>query len=356
LKQVICSGLTKPIVFTTLHQRNLILPVDTGVGYFLPDSREKISEALDRAIKNGVGYDLELETLTTKGRKIDVRTTAVVTQKNDIPVRLTGIFQDISGQKAIQRKLEMSNTNLQEANTALQLSAHYDPLTALPNRILLSERMQQAMTRNVQHSQSVEIVFIDLDGFKAIKDSYGHSVGDQFLRKISSLLKGSLREGDTLARIGGDEFVAVMDEFKDPQDSHASLTRILQSVATELVINGKLLKVSASIGVTYYPQDNSSPDQLLRHADQAVYKAKQLGKNRWHIFDIEEDVAVKHKHEELERLRLVLKNEEFTLFYQPKIDLRSKEVIGLEALIRWVHPEQGVLAPAAFLPVLGRMF
>jgi diguanylate cyclase (GGDEF)-like protein/PAS domain S-box-containing protein len=326
--------------------------VDAGVHYFLPDSREIISLALDQAINNGIGYDLELETLTTKGRKIDVRTTCNVTQENGKASRLTGIFQDISDQKAIQRKLEMSKLYLEEANAALQLSAHFDALTQLPNRILLSDRMQQAMTKSMRHNQYVAIAFIDLDGFKIINDSYGHSAGDQFLRKISQHLKSSLRDIDTLARIGGDEFVAVIDELNETADSHVILSRLLESATKELEIDGQLLKVSASIGVTFYPQNNCSPDQLLRQADQAMYKAKQLGKNRWHIFDVERDVAVKNKHEELDRLKHALKNEEFMLFYQPKIDLRSKEVIGLEALIRWHHPEQGILPPAAFLPVL----
>lgn len=326
--------------------------VDAGVDYFLPDSRDKISKALEQAINNGIGYDLELETLTTKGRKIDVRTTCNVTQKNGATVRLTGIFQDITDQKAVQHKLEQSNHKLEKANTALQSSAHYDVLTELPNRILLSDRMQQAMTRSLRSNQSVAIAFIDLDGFKTINDNYGHSVGDQFLRQIANHLERSLGEGDTLARFGGDEFVAVLNELNDNTDSYVILNRMLEAAATELVIDGKLLKVSASIGVTFYPQNNSSPDQLLRHADHAMYKAKQLGKGCWHIFDVERDVAVKHQHEELERLRLALHSEEFTLFYQPKIDLRSNKVIALEALIRWHHPEQGILPPGAFLPVL----
>lgn len=326
--------------------------VDAGVEYLLPDSREKFSKALDHAIKDGVGYDLELETLTTQGRKIDVRTTCNVTQKNGVSVRLTGIFQDISDQKNVRRKLETSNLNLEKANSALQLSAHYDPLTELPNRILLSDRMQQAMTACARTNQLVAIAFLDLDGFNDINDNYGHGIGDKFLREISHHLKLSLKDGDTLARIGGDEFVAVIGKLNDVEDSYATLSRLLYSASTELEIDVHKLKVTASIGVTFYPQNNACPDQLLRQADQAMYKAKQLGKDRWYIFDIERDCAVKNKHEEIERLRLALKNDEFVLFYQPKIDLRTKEVIGLEALIRWDHPEKGILPPIVFLPIL----
>jgi diguanylate cyclase (GGDEF)-like protein/PAS domain S-box-containing protein len=326
--------------------------VDAGVSFFLPDSREKISLAIEQAIEHGVNYDLELETLTTKGRKIDIRTTCHVTQVHGKSVRLTGIFQDISEQKAIQRKLELTNLNLEEANSALLLSAHYDELTGLPNRILLSDRMQQAMTKCLRHNQSMAVAFIDLDGFKWINDSYGHTVGDQFLRLITQKLKHSLRAGDTLARIGGDEFVAVIEELNSPEDSHVVLSRMLEAAANELNINGNRLKTTASIGVTFYPENNCSPDQLLRSADQAMYKAKQLGKDCWHIFDIERDFAVKHKREEIERIRQALYNQEFVLFYQPKIDLRSKQLIGMEALIRWNHPEQGILPPIAFLPVL----
>lgn len=326
--------------------------VDAGVGYFLPESKATISKALDLAINNGVGYDLELQTYTTKGRKIDIRTTGTVTKNDGVAIRLTGIFQDISEQKAIQRKLQKSNIKLEKANSALTLSAHYDALTGLPNRNLLADRLQQAMAKSIRKKSYVAIAFIDLDGFKEINDIHGHSIGDELLKKIAKKINQILRDSDTLSRFGGDEFVAVIDDLTSPSGCELVLTRMLEAVSTTLVVQERLLKISASIGVTIYPLDNVNPDQLLRHADQAMYLAKQKGKNRSYIFDIEKDVAVKHRNEELKRISKALENHEFTLYYQPKVDLRTKEVVGVEALIRWDHPEKGILAPAMFLPII----
>ncbi|ABM03770.1 diguanylate cyclase/phosphodiesterase with PAS/PAC sensor(s) [Psychromonas ingrahamii 37] len=326
--------------------------VDAGIGYFLPDSQKIISKALDEAINNGIGYDLELQTYTTKGRKIDVRTTCIVTQEDGVAVRLTGIFQDISEQKANQRKLEKSNLDLANANSALKLSAHYDPLTGLPNRILLADRIQQAVAKSLRNDKYVAVAFIDLDGFKAVNDSHGHTIGDELLKKVAKRLKHVLREGDTLSRFGGDEFVAVIDNLSDPRESDLIVLRMLESVSSTLVVEKKLLKISASIGVTFYPLDSAGPEQLLRHADQAMYMAKQQGKNRSYVFDIEQDVAIKHHNEALKRIAQALKNNEFALYYQPKTDLRSNRVVGVEALIRWNHPDRGVLAPAMFLPAV----
>ena len=326
--------------------------VDAGVDYFLPQSQTIITKALDEAINNGVGYDLELETYTTKGRKIDVRTTCTVTLEEGIPVRLTGIFQDISTHKINQRKLEKSNHNLAAANSALKLSAHYDPLTKLPNRTLLADRIEHAVKKSVRNKTFVAVAFIDLDGFKEVNDRHGHNIGDELLKKVTHQLTHALREGDTLSRFGGDEFVAVIDDLSDPSESDIVVSRMLESVSNTLMIEEKLLKVTASIGITFYPLDNASPDQLLRHADQAMYIAKQKGKNRSYIFDIAQDAAVKHHNEELKTIAQALENEEFLLYYQPKIDLRTNEIIGVEALIRWNHPTRGLLAPAMFLPIV----
>lgn len=326
--------------------------VDAGVDYFLPESKETIIKALDDAINNGIGYDLELETYTTKGSKIDVRTTCTVTLENGSPVRLTGIFQDISEHKNYQRQLEKINLDLSNANSALKLSAHFDQLTGLPNRNLLSDRLEHAMAKSLRNEKYIAIAFIDLDGFKVVNDTHGHNVGDELLKKVANQLKHVLRDGDTLSRFGGDEFVAVIDDLKTPSESNVVISRMLESLSSTLLVGDKLLKITASIGVTFYPLDNASPDQMLRHADQAMYIAKQEGKNRSYIFDVERDVAVKHLNEELNRIAQALKKQEFVLYYQPKIDLRTYAVVGAEALIRWQHPDRGLLAPASFLPTV----
>ena len=326
--------------------------VDAGVSYFLPESQRIITEALDAAINQGKGYDLELETYTTKGRVIDVRTTCTVTMQDGKAITLTGIFQDISEQKLVQRILQKSNRDLEKVNVKLEQNANYDALTSLPNRNLLADRMKQTIARSIRAKNSVAIAFIDLDQFKEINDTYGHSFGDELLCSVAEQFNHSMRACDTLARIGGDEFVMILDELQSTEECTAILTRVLDSISKTIFLKNKAIKVSASIGVTLYPQDDSNSDQLLRHADQAMYLAKNSGKNCFHIFDVAKDVAEKHQHEELESIRLALKNNEFDLYYQPKINMNTNEVVGVEALIRWIHPERGILAPITFLPII----
>jgi diguanylate cyclase (GGDEF)-like protein/PAS domain S-box-containing protein len=326
--------------------------VASAIDSFLPVSKQIISEALDKAINSGIGYDLELQTYTSKGRKIDVRTTCTVTFDKGIPIRLNGILQNISDRKKNQRELEQTNKDLQYANAELILSANYDPLTGLPNRNLLADRLQQALTKSLKNGTYVAIAFIDLDGFKYVNDTHGHNVGDGLLRKVGNQLNSLLRDEDTLSRIGGDEFVAIIGNLASPLESDSIVSRMLKSVSSTLVIEKKLLKISASIGVTYYPLDDANPDKLIRHADQAMYIAKQQGKNCRHIFDIEKDEAIIQYNEELQRIEQAITDEEFLLYYQPKVDLRTNKIVGVEALIRWNHPGKGVLGPAMFLPVV----
>lgn len=166
-------------------------------------------------------------------------------------------------------------------------------------------------------------------------------------------MKGALREGDTLARLGGDEFVAVLLDLPDSSASIPIITRLLMAAAQPVNVGEQVLQVSASLGLTFYPQsDGVDADQLLRQADQAMYQAKLAGKNRYHIFDAEQDRNVRGHHESLQRIQQALAEREFVLFFQPKVNMRSGRVIGAEALIRWQHPEKGILPPSVFLPVV----
>ncbi len=247
------------------------------------------------------------------------------------------------------------NNDFSELNTVkeqLQHQALHDVLTNLPNRVLLADRLSQSMVQSQRHNNLLAVVFLDLDGFKHVNDSCGHDLGDELLIIVSLRMKEVLREGDSLARIGGDEFVAVLTDLITVEDCEPVLERLLLAASEPVNVGNVELKISASIGVTLYPQDNVSADQLMRHADQAMYTAKESGKNRYHLFDTAEDNAVKVQREILESIRCALDNQEFVLYYQPKVNMRTGTVIGAEALIRWQHPERGLLNPFEFLPAI----
>jgi diguanylate cyclase (GGDEF)-like protein/PAS domain S-box-containing protein len=244
-------------------------------------------------------------------------------------------------------------TSLKEHQNQLEHIAHYDALTRLPNRVLLADRLHQAMAQARRRETVLAVAFLDLDGFKAINDNHGHKAGDALLIALSARMKDSLREGDTLARIGGDEFVAVLVDLSSIEDSVPMLGRLLAAAAEPVHIGELTVQVSASLGVTFYPQaEDIEADQLQRQADQAMYQAKLAGKNRYHVFDAAHDRSVRGHHESIEHIRRALVEHEFTLYYQPKVNLRSGAVVGAEALIRWQHPQKGLLTPAAFLPVI----
>jgi diguanylate cyclase (GGDEF)-like protein/PAS domain S-box-containing protein len=250
-----------------------------------------------------------------------------------------GFFSDITAIKTQQSQLEHL--------------AHFDALTNLPNRVLLADRLQQAMAQMQRRGQQLAVVFLDLDGFKSINDLHGHEAGDRVLIALTQRLKLTLREGDTLARLGGDEFVAVLSDLESTAACLPLVNRLLETAAQPMQFGELQLQLSASVGITFFPQTHDiDADQLLRQADQAMYQAKVAGKNRYQIFDAEQDSSIRVHHESLERIRLALAHQEFVLHYQPKVNMHSGRVVGAEALIRWQHPERGLLAPAIFLSVI----
>jgi len=231
---------------------------------------------------------------------------------------------------------------------------HYDVLTKLPNRVLLSDRIRQKLAHARRANETVAVLCMDLDDFKGINDEFGLQAGDQILIQAADRMLMSVRSDDTVARLGGDEFVLLLGNIPSRTACDQKIRRLLEELALPYLLDsGKTTNTSASIGFTLFPEDDADPDTLLRHADQAMFLAKQSGKNRSHRFDISVDNRHKANWSALAKIERGLERQEFKLFVQPKVSLQSgAEVVGAEALIRWIHPLRGLTPPGQFLPLL----
>jgi diguanylate cyclase (GGDEF)-like protein len=229
--------------------------------------------------------------------------------------------------------------------------AHYDPLTQLPNRLLFIDRLKQMIELSKRHNSQCAVLFIDLDHFKMINDSLGHTFGDEVLKIIADRLKESLRTSDTVARLGGDEFIVIITDIKENSDIVSIIEQIIANVSEPIFIEDQKLHSTLSIGASLYPNDGENVDILLRNADAAMYKAKSIGRNTYQFYTSDITAEV-YEHLTMEtQLRQALKNNELTLYYQPQIDANRSIVTGYEALIRWNHHEMGMISPAKFIPL-----
>jgi diguanylate cyclase (GGDEF)-like protein/PAS domain S-box-containing protein len=236
---------------------------------------------------------------------------------------------------------------------ALQMvhSAEHDFLTGLPNRMLLNDRLGQAIASAPRRKKSGAVLFLDLDGFKHINDSLGHAVGDQLLQSVAKRLVTCVRASDTVSRQGGDEFVVLLPEVEHTQEASITAARMLQAVAMAHTVGPHDLHVTASIGVSVYPDDGMDAETLVKNADTAMYQAKENGRQGFQLFEPAMNVRAVERQSTEESLRRALERREFVLHYQPKVDLRTGEISGAEALIRWTHPTRGPLEPWQFIPV-----
>lgn len=231
--------------------------------------------------------------------------------------------------------------------------AFFDELTGLPNRTSVSEMLRQAVARYHLHDMPLAVVFIDLDEFKTINDTHDHETGDRYLQEIATRLQSIIREGDVAARFGGDEFVLVIQNLEQARPDHPVFARLLAALRDPVLLDGKVLRLTASFGVTFYPQHVAvDADQLLRQADQAMYSAKQNGKNKIVFFDTEFERAIIDRNARTEALRRAIGNGELVLHYQPQVDMAAGSVLGVEALVRWNHPTEGLLYPGSFLDLI----
>jgi diguanylate cyclase (GGDEF)-like protein/PAS domain S-box-containing protein len=247
------------------------------------------------------------------------------------------VFHDVSAARAMTR--EMSH------------SAEHDIVTNLPNRILLNDRISQSIALARRQNRPIAVIFLDLDHFKYINDSLGHAVGDKLLQSVSKRLLASVRASDTVSRQGGDEFVILLSEITHPEDAATSARKILLSLNALHSVEGHELHIDASIGISIYPEDGEDAETLIRNADMAMYHAKEHGRNNCQFFKAEMNLKAVERQSLEAGLRLALEREEFLLQYQPKIDLETGEITGVEALIRWRQRERGLVPPSQFVPV-----
>lgn len=261
------------------------------------------------------------------------------------------VLRDESGNVTNHVSVFLDITERKKKEERIQYLANYDVLTSLPNRYLLGDRLEQALNLAQRHQTKLAVLFIDLDHFKNVNDSLGHDVGDELLKNVSQRLKACLRRSDTISRQGGDEFIALLGDLNSEDEVTFVAEKMIDSLRGEIPVGEHRLSVSLSIGVSVYPNDGESAVQLLRNADLAMYRAKDSGRNQFQYYEAGMNVKALHRMQLENDLRHAISKGQLMLYYQPKVNTLSGAVVGMEALLRWKHPQQGFISPAEFIPV-----
>jgi diguanylate cyclase (GGDEF)-like protein/PAS domain S-box-containing protein len=304
-----------------------------------PEDREALRAGLRKVIEGGAfGTELDCRLLLPDGTVRWAHIKAEMEYHDTGPLRMTGVLQDISERKRMEQKLSEM--------------ASFDALTGLPNRNLLNDRLGQALSHTRRNNGLMAVGFVDLDRFKVINDTLGHDAGDELLKEIARRLSGSLRACDTVARQGGDEFVVVLTDLTRPEDATVVAQKLLEALTPPVNLCGREIVPGASLGFALYPQDGDSLQSLLMSADKAMYTAKQAGRGQYRFFDPEMNRAAANWLEVGSELHHALQRNEFELHYQPKVDLKSGRITGVEALLRWQSPQHGLVPPNKFIPIL----
>ncbi len=303
------------------------------------EDRTQLKETLRRLV-SGRDETVRTECRMLREDALEIWTTLHVVVQRDgagAPAYLIAQIADITEMKSSRSKMERM--------------AFYDTLTNLANRRLFYDRLGQAVDHAQRSKHLSALLFLDLDQFKRVNDTLGHEVGDELLQEVSMRLTNCVRKEDTVARLGGDEFTVLLFDIKSPSDASYVADKILSTLRQPLNISGHQLVVTTSIGITIVPQDGTDPNSLMKNADLAMYRAKEHGRNTYHFYSEEMNTnAIKRLRTEYE-LRRALERNEFVLYYQPKVRLNNRQIVGVECLVRWNHPERGLLAPVEFIEV-----
>ena len=286
---------------------------------------------------------VELVQWLKDGRQIDVEVSCVPIESSDRRL-VSYLMRDLSERKKAQSQLLANQQRLDKL-------ANHDHLTGLPNRLFLQAHLPEAIARCQESRQMLAVLFLDLDRFKHINDSRGHEVGDKLLQEIAKRVRAAVRPADIVVRMGGDEFVVVLHRVNAPDEVALAATRINEVLSQPVMIDGRALVATVSIGVSIFPRDGATMGELLKHSDTAMYQAKDLGRNNYQVFSPQMDRTLKERVAIESSLRAGLKLSQFDVHYQPIIDIHTRRVAGLEALLRWKHPAQGYLSPQRFIGV-----
>ena len=299
--------------------------------------RNKVKTVIDNALFNGQKLNIDYRIITKNGAERFVNLQGEVTYNSSSPVSVIGLIQDITERK--------------KSEASMQHQALYDSLTDLSNRRLFQERLSHAMSKAHREEKLLAVCFFDLDSFKMINDNLGHAVGDELLKSVAKRLRSTMRQGDIVARISGDEFALAIEGLSNVDELEKIVEKVRFRLAQPYRIRGHKIYTSASIGVALYPLDSADRDTMLRNADAAMYRAKELGGNCFCYYTYDMNDRARRRLELEKNLRKAISNNELCMYYQPQIDSDTNTVIGVEALLRWRHPEYGLLTPAKFLSI-----
>lgn len=299
-----------------------------------------------RVMKSGVPRLHFEESQTNENGDVIILSTSKVPLKDrdGSIIGVLGSYADITKQRNIEDELHNQKITLHH-------QVHHDSLTGLANRTFFNERLEQAISKAKRNNTVVALFFIDLDHFKEINDSLGHNIGDEVLKEVTKRLEEGVRKEDSIARLGGDEFTIILEDLIQGQDASLLASKILESLSESIVISGNELYVSSSIGISLYPDDGASAQNLLKFADAAMYKAKDEGRNNFQFYSSEMTELAFERVVMEASLRAGIKNEEFIVYYQPQVNGKTDKLIGMEALVRWQHPTMGLVSPAKFIPL-----
>ena len=314
------------------------------------EDRDRVGQALNAILAERKPCDIDHRIILPNGGEFTVNLQAEAVFDDELrAVTIVGTAKDISERKCSEREIHRL--------------AYYDSLTGLPNRVLFKDRVTQALAHAHRYQSTLAVLFLDLDRFKVINDTLGHNAGDRLLKQVAERLTDSVRHSDSigrstekeetheLARLGGDEFTALLTNIRDPQDAGTVARRILEALAKPFLIDGHEITVTASVGIAIFPTDGDSVDFLLKSSDIAMYHAKDQGRNNFQFYSKTMNALAAERLEMENDLRKALERHEFVVYYQPQVDIRANRIVGAEALVRWRHPQRGILLPAEFLPV-----